>query len=193
MPQTKLPGNTMDSEYRIRAMEDRLAILDLEGVYARSFDDRDGAKWSSLFTPHGIYRSRDLGPELSTGTRVQGSESLRMFCDEAPFTGIHLMHLPQITIDGDRATSRIHMEWFGSFDTSGSPSQPLVGYYDVEYMRSGSASAWLISDRVTTTFLSESRTLLGYVPGSGLDTSNVHRNRTFPGEHTGGHNRTGSK
>lgn len=175
MPPTTLHGSATDNEYRIRAMEDRLAILELEGLYARSFDDRDGATWSSLFPPDVIYRSRDGGPELSKGTFVQGRQSLRAFCEDAPFTGIHLMHLPQITIDGDRATSRIHMEWFGSFDAPGSPSQRLVGYYDVEYVRSGSAAAWQISDRVTTPFVSESRTLLGYVPGSGLDEAGTRR------------------
>ena len=175
MPPTTLHGSITDREYRIRAMEDRLAILELEGLYARSFDDRDGEAWSSLFTPDGIYRSRDMGPELSKGTFVRGREALRAFCDDAPFTGIHLMHLPQITIDGHRATSRVHMEWFGSFDTAGSPSQRLVGYYDVEYVRAGSAAVWQISDRVTTTFVSESRTLLGYVPGNGLDDAETRR------------------
>lgn len=175
MPPTTLHGNVTDSEHRMRAIEDRLAILELEGLYARSFDDRDGTTWASLFTPDGIYRSRDVGAASSTGTFVRGRESLRAFCDDAPFTGIHLMHLPQITIDGDRARSRIHMEWFGSFDTPGSPSQRLVGYYDVEYVRSRPAAAWQISDRVTTPFVSESRTLLGYVPGSGLDDAETRR------------------
>lgn len=102
-------------------MEDRLAILEVEGLYARSFDDHDGATWSSLFTSDGVYRSRDVEPELSTGTSVRGTTALRAFCDTAPYTGVHLMHLPQISLGGDRATSRVHMEWFGSFDSPGFP------------------------------------------------------------------------
>lgn len=159
----------MDSDSRLRAVEDRLAILEVEGLYARSFDDHDGTTWSSLFTPDGVYRSRDVGPELSTNTLVRGEEALRAWCDGAPYTGVHLMHLPQISLDGDRATSRVHMEWFGSFDSPGSPLKRMVGYYDVAYVRDGSPLGWRIADRVTTTFLSESRAVLGYVPGSGLD------------------------
>jgi hypothetical protein len=146
-----------------------LAIIEVEGLYARSFDDHDGATWSSLFTSDGVYRSRDVGPELSTGTFVRGATALRTFCDTAPYTGVHLMHLPQISLAGDRATSRVHMEWFGSFDSPGSPSRRVVGYYDVAYARVGSTADWRITDRVTTAFLSESRTVVGYVPGSGLD------------------------
>jgi hypothetical protein len=104
----------MDNDSRIRAVEDRMAILEVEGRYARAFDERDGRTWSSLFTRDGIYRSREPGSEVSPGTFVQGAESLRAFCDTAPYTAIHLMHLPQISLDGDRATCRIHMEWTGS-------------------------------------------------------------------------------
>ncbi|WP_305093475.1 nuclear transport factor 2 family protein [Prescottella sp. R16] len=156
-------------------MEDRSAILELEGHYARSFDDRDGATWSSLFTPDRIHRSRDVGQELSTGTSVQGRKSLHAFCEDAPFTGIHPMHLPQTTLVGNRTPSRVHMEWFGSFVTPGSPSQRLVGYYDIEYARAGSTATWQISDRVTTTSMSEPRTLLGYVPGSGPGRAGTRR------------------
>lgn len=159
----------MDSDFRLGAVEARLAILELEGLYARAFDDHDGATWSSLFTPDGIYRSRDVGRELSTGTFVQGTKALRVFCESAPYTGVHLMHLPQISFDGDRATSRIHMEWLGSFQSPASRLQRLVGYYDVAYVRTGSATDWRITDRVTTAFMSESRAVLGYVPGNGLD------------------------
>jgi len=173
---TALPhGIVMYSDSRIRAMEDRLAILELEGLYARFFDDHDGAAWAALFTPDGVYRSRERRSDLSTGTSVRGRESLHAFCNDAPYTGIHLMHLPQISIDGDRARSRVHMEWFGSFDTPGSSSKRLVGYYDVEYMRVGSASVWQISDRVTTTFMAESRIVHGYVSGNGLDAADTRR------------------
>lgn len=92
-------------------MEDRLAILELEGLDAHSFDDRDGATWSSLA----------------------------------------------------RSTLRAHRR-SGSWVSKTSNS-----------VRSGSAPAWRHSDRVTTTFLSESRTLLGYAPGSGLDEVGTRR------------------
>src|SRR4051812_30418059 len=91
-------------EARLLAVEDRLAILELEGVYARAFDSRDGAGWAALFTDDGIYQGRLLpGMNAAEVPYVQGRAALETFCTEAPFSGIHLMNVPQITFDGDRA------------------------------------------------------------------------------------------
>src|SRR5690606_30801584 len=85
-------------EERLRQVEARLEIIELEGTYARSFDDRDGDTWSSLFTPDGIYQARVIDGEQQ-GSFVQGTEALRDFCTNARFTGIHFLHLPQVQID----------------------------------------------------------------------------------------------
>ena len=76
------------------------------------------------------------------------------------------MHLPQLTLDGDRATSRIHLEFYGSFADEGASFSKTIGYYDVAYQRGD--GQWLIERRVTTTFARESRGTFGYVSGSGL-------------------------
>src|SRR5688500_796701 len=130
-----------DIDDRLRAVEDRLAIIELEGTYARSFDDRDGDTWSSLFTPDGVYQARGLDKNTK-GTYVEGADNLRRFCSEAPFTGIHFLHLPQLTLDGDRATSRIHLEFYGSFADEGASFSKTIGYYDVAYQRGD--GRWLI-------------------------------------------------
>ena len=156
-----------DYDRRLQVLEDRLAIIELEGAYARSFDDHDGDTWSSLFTPDGVYQSRVVGGNRAKGSHVSGTEELRRFCIDAPFTGIHFLHLPQITLHGDTATSRVHLEFYGSFDDEGASFSKTIGYYDVAYRRSG--DRWLIVRRVTTTFASESRATFGYLPGSGLD------------------------
>lgn len=151
-------------EERLRLVEDRLAIIDLEGRYARSFDDRDGDTWSSLFTKDGIYQSRVQGETNSSF--VQGTENLRRYCADSPYTGLHLLHLPEIRLDGDKATSRIHLEFFGAFDSDGRPRLQMAGYYDVQYVRP--ADQWLIKRRVTTAFARTQVTVFGYRPGSGL-------------------------
>ena len=153
-------------EQRLLTLEDKLAVIELEGAYARAYDEHDGNTWSSLFTSDGIYQSRQLGDEPPQ-TFVQGTEALRQFCIEAPFEGIHLMHLPQITFDGDTATSRIHLEFHGSFpDDPDAPRMHLIGYYDVAYQRV--AGNWLISRRVTTAYSRAPDGLFGYPRRSGL-------------------------
>src|SRR5436853_5960071 len=127
-----------DLEARLGGAEDRLAIMELEGAYARAFDSRDGDGWAALFTEDGIYQGR-IVPGAPSGQVpfVEGRAALAKFCAEAPFDGIHLLHMPQITLDGDRATSRVHLQFLASFrvgDRLGYLSG-MVGYYDVVYER----------------------------------------------------------
>lgn len=149
-------------EHRLRALEDRLHLLELEGRYARFFDDHDGDAWSSLFTEDGIYRSR-----IADETFVQGRSALRRFCDQAPFDGLHLFHVPQVSLDGDSATARIHLEYRGVWARDpGAPSITMTGYYDVAYARVD--DGWRIKERVTTTISREHSVTHGYPRGSGL-------------------------
>ncbi|WP_024793972.1 nuclear transport factor 2 family protein [Tomitella biformata] len=158
-----------DLSARVRALEDRIELLELEGQYSRFFDDHDGDAWSGLFTPDGIYQSRDAG-----ATFVQGRAALKDFCDNAPFDGLHLFHLPQVTILDGTATARIHLEYRGVWPRDpGAPQVNMVGYYDVAYTRVD--KTWLISRRVTTTFSREQSTTIGYPSGSGLDARATER------------------
>jgi hypothetical protein len=157
-----------DLEARLRAVEDRLALIELEGAYARAFDDHDGDAWAALFTPDGVYQSRVLPEAAGPVNFVQGTEALRRFCSDAPFAGIHFLHLPQLTLARDTATARIHLEFHGAYAdaATGAPLTKLAGYYDVAYERHG--DRWLIARRVTTAFAREVRATFGYVPGRGL-------------------------
>jgi hypothetical protein len=157
--------STTELENRLRAAEDRLAIMELEGAYARAFDSRDGDGWAALFTEDGIYQGRVM-PGTASGQvpYVEGRAALAKFCSEAPFDGIHLLHMPQITLDGDRATSRVHLQFLASFpvgDRLGYLSG-MVGYYDVFYGRVD--GRWLIRHRVTTTFSRTRNDAFGYEP-----------------------------
>lgn len=157
---------TRSIEERLRALEDRLEIIELEATYARSFDEHDGATWSSLFTADGVYQSRAVGdaPPL---TFVQGRAALDAFCTGAPFAGIHFLHLPQLAFDGDRATARIHLEFHGDYsDDAGAPRLAMRGFYDVSYRLV--EGRWLIAHRVTSAFNREQTTVLGYPTASAL-------------------------
>lgn len=154
-----------DLATRLLAVEDRLAIIELEGAYARAFDCRDGQAWSSLFVEDGIYQARDATP--THGNFVQGREALADFCTNAPFDGIHLLHLPQVTIDGDVATARIHLEFVGRFHAAGEPTMRMVGYYDVRYARM--KSGWRIAHRITSTMSRVDTVAHPYPQGTGFD------------------------
>jgi ketosteroid isomerase-like protein len=160
---------TRSIEERLQALEDRLEIIELEATYARSFDERDGETWSSLFTADGVYQSRPVGdaPPL---TFVQGRSALQAFCTDAAFAGIHFLHLPQLAFDGDRATARIHLEFHGDYaEDAGAPRLAMRGFYDVAYRRI--EGRWLIAHRVTTAFDREQTTVLGYPTASALPAS----------------------
>jgi hypothetical protein len=117
-------------EERLQTVEDRLEIIELEACYARSFDARHAATWAGLFTADGIYQARVLDGGRP-GMLVQGTQALHDFCRDAPFSGVHFMHLPQLTLRGDTAMARIHLEFCGSFSEPGSPYPRRAGYYDV--------------------------------------------------------------
>jgi hypothetical protein len=153
-------------EQRLRAAEDRLAILELEGMYAKTFDGRRGAEWAALFTEDGIYEGRDLpGPAGHNRVHVQGRSNLAEFCATSAFSGIHLMNVPQLTFDGDRATGRVHFTFHSVYepDRYGGELGATIGYYDVAYER-GPDGGWLIERRVTTPFTRTRATGFGYEP-----------------------------
>jgi hypothetical protein len=153
---------TRSIDQRVQALEDRLAIIELEATYARSFDERDGSTWSGLFTEDGVYQSRPVG-EAQPLTFVQGRPALHSFCTDAPFAGIHFLHLPQLVLTDDQATARIHLEFHGDFvGDAGAPRLSMRGFYDVSYRRED--GRWLIAHRMTTAFARTQEAVLGYPP-----------------------------
>lgn len=136
-------------ESRLRAAEDRLALLDLEGEYAFAYDSRQGDAWAALFLPDGVYQGRRL-EGMPPQNLVRGREALTRFCDEQPTSGMHFMQVPHLVLDGDAATGRVHFEYRASaVDERGrSSSRVATGYYDVAYVRT--PEGWRIRRRVTT-------------------------------------------
>lgn len=150
-------------ERRLRAAEDRLELLDLEGAYGRLYDSRQGRAWAALFIEDGIYQGRQLAG-MPAQNFVQGREALASFCEGEPLSGIHMMHLPQLTVDGEEARGRVHFQFQASgVDEHGrSLSRSVTGYYDVAYTRT--AEGWRIRRRVTTYLESAQRTVYRYEP-----------------------------
>ena len=150
-------------EQRLRAAEDRLELLDLEGAYGRAYDSRQGEVWSALFVEDGIYQGRQLAG-MAAQNFVQGRTALARFCEREPLSGIHMMHMPQLTIDGDEARGRVHFQFqaTGVDDHGRSLARAVTGYYDVAYTRT--AEGWRIRRRVTTYLESTQRTVYRYEP-----------------------------
>lgn len=124
-------------EARLQHAEDRLALMDLEAEYARSWDAADPAGWAQLFTEDGVFDMAGVGHQ---GRRVyQGREQLEGFCKEVNtfYQGLHFMHLPRLQMQGDSACARVHFQWMGIFHSSGKfhGQRTAQGYYDVSYQR----------------------------------------------------------
>jgi hypothetical protein len=129
---------------RLELAEARLELYDLEGRYARTWDTADAEAWAALFTEDGVFEAAAVGGE--PGRAIRGHDELEALCRHytGSVTGLHLLHLPELTVDGDRATSRLHFD-FRSVRRSSPDATGLAevsGYYDTTYARG--PSGWRI-------------------------------------------------
>jgi hypothetical protein len=161
-----------DLETRLRAAEDQLELLALEGIYGYAYDSRQAELWASLFTEDGTYQGRRWASVPShKQSLVQGRANLADFCEKDPNSGVHYMHMPHFRIDGNVATARVHFQILTHGDDEYGRTQAwaVSGYYDVAYLRT--AAGWKIRRRVTTYMLAEQRVLYGYErSAAGLET-----------------------
>lgn len=136
-----------DLEQRLQRAEDRLAILDIEGAYARTWDTVDAEGWAGLFTADGVFEMPETA--VRPGARYEGHPELAQFCRDinARFRGLHLIHLPEIVLDGDRATGRMHFRFeSGRTSEDGFEIAAVTGMYAVDYVRT--VAGWRIARRV---------------------------------------------
>jgi hypothetical protein len=113
---------------------DRLAIIDLEARYARTFDSCDPEGWAACFTPDGALEMSGVGGHRSR--RIEGRAALADFCRHfnARYDSIHMPHLPELTIDGDTARGWVHWQYFDANRETGE-RRHVVGVYAVTYHR----------------------------------------------------------
>lgn len=72
--------NASPLESRLRAIEDRLAILDLEADYAYAWDLGTARQWAEVFAEDGVFEMLPAGN--LPGTRIAGHAALEAFCDQ---------------------------------------------------------------------------------------------------------------
>jgi len=155
-------------------LADRVALLEIEGDYARLFDTRNGAGWANLFAEDGVYQGAPI-PGIAFATPpIVGRANLAEACDKMPGSSIHMLNAPQISLAGDTATGRIHFvfENIHVDEHRNSHQMRIVAYYHVEYVRT--ADGWKIRNRVTVPFSIENVSRCGYqnditLPGPAVD------------------------
>jgi uncharacterized protein (TIGR02246 family) len=125
--------------------EDRLDVMDLVARYAECVDSGDAAGYAALFTPDGVV-------EHSAGS-VRGRAEVQAWVEGLVRENRvgktsrlkHIMGLPVIRGDGDRATARTYVTIPRHMD-SGEIVIRLAGtYFDDCVKQDG---AWLIAKRV---------------------------------------------
>lgn len=143
-------------------LQDRLELVELEGRYAHTFDTHDGEGWAGLFTESGTYQGIALPGMPDPVPPIRGREALAVSCVNFPGSGVHLLSVPQITLDGDRAVGRIHFQFEQHrLDEFGNSHElKIVAYYHATYVRT--ADGWRIHNRVTVPFSVSSTSRCGY-------------------------------
>ena len=144
-----------DFAQRLRVLEDRNAILDLEAAYAVSWDTNQPQRWAELFTEDGVFEMLAAGelPHM----RFEGREALQGFCRDVNtrWSGLHYMHPPQLEIAAETARATIFFEYrYLNRETPAHTRQgPAAGYYQVSYRRT--TAGWRISERIEKPVLSQ--------------------------------------
>jgi hypothetical protein len=144
-------------EERLQALEERVQLLDilqLEAEYARAWDFGSGEEWANVFTADGVFElagSEGVDPmPASASQRFEGRAALAAFRDafSSAWSMQHQMHLPSITVAGDRATSVVYFDCPVSAQAVSRRSmlQRETGVYSVAYLRG--ADGWRMSRRV---------------------------------------------
>jgi uncharacterized protein (TIGR02246 family) len=138
-------------EARLRAMEDRAEILNLEGRYARTWDSGDGAGWADVFTVDGVWEALPAGTQAPANV-VRGHAELEAFCTQCAgrVTGLHFLHVNELEVDGDDARSLVYFDFRGTMQPPGAPAevrhQLVTGHYKVRYRRT--ADGWRMAYRL---------------------------------------------
>ena len=142
---------------RLEELEARLAIIELEATYARAWDLGDGDRWAAVFSEDGVFEIAPAGDR--PGSSVQGRERLSAYCREfnAHTSGVHLMHLPAIRFEGDRAYGGLAFEYrfVRRLPTPETISGTTAGHYEVTYVRL--ATGWCMTHRLEKPIVRDNR------------------------------------
>ena len=131
---------------------DRVAILQLEAEYARTWDTQDADGWAACFTDDGAFEMGST-PGGLPAMRFAGRAELAQFCrlGSGRYEGIHLLSAPSLTFDhGDDGNASRVWGWvhfsYHDRDRKTGALRHVVGVYAVTYRR-GDDGAWRMALR----------------------------------------------
>lgn len=134
----------MSVQERVRRLEDREALKELRYEYARCLDDEEWKAWVDLFTP-------DAECDYEGWGKVRGHDELHRFTTEEVAQAFeytaHVMHHPQLDVDGDRAAGIWYVEIYYALTAGGGGLRQ--GRYQDSYVRTD--DGWRF-DSVSHTF-----------------------------------------
>jgi len=121
-----------------REVAHRLAILQLEAEYARTWDSQDSDGWAACFTDDGAFEMGST-PGGMPAMRFAGRAELTEFCRRGSgrYEGIHLLSGPSLTFDAEdesRAWGWVHFSYHDR-DRKTEAVRHVVGVYAVTYTR----------------------------------------------------------
>lgn len=128
--------------------DDRLAILNLQALYARGADSFSGAEYAEAFTPDGV-----LDPSRTGIARVEGRPAIAALMDSVFARQTHNFHMVGnqcvTALDGDRAEGFCYFFQRSLLKNGGRTE--FAGRYDDVYRRT--AEGWKIERRVLVELL----------------------------------------
>lgn len=130
---------------RVRLIEDRVAIEELNARYTDAFDNGRSEEFAQMYTPDG-----QLVLQGATTATLSGHDQLRGLSLALPYGTFHSMVDPRIAIDGDRATQRVDLILTSRSATHepGSVGFITTGTYDDQLVRT--PAGWRFEKRVFT-------------------------------------------
>lgn len=135
--------------------DDWTDIHRLEGAYGPRWDSGDAAGWAELFTEDGEFIL--VSDDPAERSAFSGRAALEEFCVgiNRNWRALHMLHLPSLAIDGDRATALIPFQCrlLHRAGTTNSDNH-VFGVYRVQYARTG--AGWRIRRREEQLAVSES-------------------------------------
>ncbi len=152
-------------EERVALIEDRQAVLDTLHAYSHAIDRGEEAAFLDCFTPDATFEIRSELPDYPVQTHA-GNEALAAFiAGHTKPPAVHHKHLylvPQITVDGDRATA---VAYFVHLVDDG-PRPTLISYgrYLDVLIRSDDGR-WRILERVSEVQASDNSAGLSFDKG----------------------------
>jgi hypothetical protein len=129
---------------RLSWVENRLELIELESRYPHLWDSGDAPGWAALFSEDGIFERAD-GSE-GHGEMVQGRAALAQRCADAhaQHASLHFLHLPDLRVEGGRATGWMNFQFLAVGLVGGEVTQAM-GFHEVAYVKE--PEGWLMARR----------------------------------------------